>query len=137
MKSIFLLLFSIIIGNGNLNIPKSSADLNLYELTQIEKIIKLAVNENIQLTENNVNLSDYKRQYVPVVTSKGDKEIWINFFCEDWGDNEWKTKIMSVQFGGSCYFNLKVNLTKKVYYNVIVNDDNYLFENNKDNLTKK
>jgi hypothetical protein len=62
----------------------------------------------------------FKRQYVAAVNDKGEKEVWINCFCEIGGDN-WKTSIIFVEDGGNCFFNLKVNLTNENCYDLSVN----------------
>ena len=110
------------------------------ELSEIEKIIEQAVKENNeqqrerlekhnkeypdnQWTETGFELKTkgFKRQYVPVINSDGQKEIWINFFCDDWGSENWKSDIMIVHDGGNCYFNLKVNLETKTYSELSIN----------------
>ncbi len=110
------------------------------ELIEIENIINLAVKENnerqkVNLKKHNekypknkwnetgfeLKLKGKKRQYVPVINEKGEKEIWINFFCNDWESDSWKTDLMIVQDGGNCYFNLKVNLTNKTYSELMIN----------------
>ncbi|TQD34036.1 hypothetical protein [Haloflavibacter putidus] len=62
---------------------------------------------------------DYYRQYVPVIDKNGDKVIWINFLCNY--DESYETEIPLIQDGGNCYFNLKINLTKKTYYELGIN----------------
>jgi hypothetical protein len=56
-----------------------------------------------------------------VINQEGEKEIWINFFCNEWESVGWKTDLMIVLDGGNCYFNLKVNLTNKTYSELIIN----------------
>lgn len=110
------------------------------ELIEIENILKIAVKENnekqkINLIKHNqeypknkwketgfeIKLKGKKRQYVPVINEKGEKEVWINFFCEDWESDNWKKDLMHVLDGGNCYFNLKVNLTNKTYSELGIN----------------
>jgi hypothetical protein len=110
------------------------------ELFEIEKIIDQAVKENNErqlkrLETHNKEYPDnkwtetgfeletkgFKRQYVPVINSDGQKVIWINFFCDDWGSENWKSDIMFVLDGGNCYFNLKVNLETKTYSDLSIN----------------
>ena len=67
-----------------------------------------------------IRLDKYKRQYVPAINSKGEKEIWINCACGERGKS-WKKNIIFVFDGGNCYFNLKVNLTTGKYYDFSVN----------------
>jgi hypothetical protein len=70
-----------------------------------------------------MKLLNYKRQYVCGVDAKGDKIIWVNCFCNDCKEcsSYWKKQLVFVMDGGACYFNLKINLTKKIRYDVMVN----------------
>ncbi|MEO6452959.1 MAG: hypothetical protein ABIN97_02740 [Ginsengibacter sp.] len=63
---------------------------------------------------------DYKKQLIVVTNEKGDKEVWVNCFCETW-DGRWKTRIMLVDDGGNCFFNFKINLTTNKYSDLVVN----------------
>ena len=110
------------------------------ELTEIEQIIEKAVKENneqqqVNLEKHNKEYPDnpwtetgfeistkgFKRQYVAVINNKEQKEIWINFFCDDWGNENWKSELMGVEDGGNCYFNLKVNLETGEYSELYIN----------------
>lgn len=101
-----------------------ATNLTLNELAKIETIIKQATNDYTKSSDDvKIDLSIYKRQYVPIINANGEKEVWVNLFCDDWFSNEWKNKIFIVELGGDCYLNLKVNLDKEFYYNLSVNDD--------------
>ena len=65
-------------------------------------------------------LSNYHFQFIPVFTKKGQKEVWVNALCSNPGIN-WRKEIIIVNDGGNCYFNLKVNLTTRGYYQLYVN----------------
>jgi len=69
-----------------------------------------------------IDLKKYKRQYIAVINSKGEKEVWVNCFCDTWKKN-WRKELIFVLDGGNCYFNLKINLTKGEYYDLMVNGD--------------
>ena len=81
-------------------------ELTQSELIEIENILKNVVKDNnerqkISLKKHNeeypknkwnetgfeLKLKGKKRQYVPVINKKGEKEVWVNFFCSDWGNN--------------------------------------------------
>ena len=64
-------------------------------------------------------LERYKRQLVPVMNQRGEKEVWVNCFCGSW-DN-WQQQLVMVDGGGSCFFNVKMNLTEKKTYDLMVN----------------
>jgi c-di-AMP phosphodiesterase-like protein len=62
----------------------------------------------------------YKMQYVAVLNNKGEKEVWVNGFCDAW-NKKWKEEIIFVFDGGNCYFNMKINLTSKNCFDLSVN----------------
>ena len=68
-----------------------------------------------------IDVEKYKRQYIVVKNSQGEKEIWINCFCSK--RKNWRKELIKVDDGGNCYFNLKINLTKRKYYDLAVNGD--------------
>jgi hypothetical protein len=68
-----------------------------------------------------LKMNNYRTQLIAVTNKKGEKEVWVNSFCEIWDSYKWRTQIISVIDGGSCYFNFKINLTTKKYYNLEVN----------------
>jgi len=68
-----------------------------------------------------LELSKFKRQYVPVINSRGEKEVWLNLFCESWEKQDWRKDILMVHDGGNCYFNLKINLKTEEYYDFFIN----------------
>ena len=115
-------------------------ELTQSELIEIEEILKTVILENnkeqkIELIEHNkkypeyqqtetgyeLELDGYKRQYVPVINEKGEKEVWINFFCDGFGADNWKTEIVQVEDGGNCYYNIKINLETKEHYELGIN----------------
>ena len=69
-----------------------------------------------------IDLTRYKRQYIAVSNSKGEKEVWVNCFCRA-GKRNWKKDLIFVKDGGNCYFNLKINLKTRQYYELMVNGD--------------
>lgn len=90
-------------------------ELSNSELIEIENIIKKAIKENNEIQKSEVKFNGYKRQYVPIINNKGQKEVFVNFFCNDFGANNWKTELVQVEDGGNCYYNLKFNLVTKTY----------------------
>jgi hypothetical protein len=117
------------------------ASLNNVELLQLDSILKVCIEEhnkrqlviydslvaanpqsNLRLINFIIDIKEYKRQYVPVINSKGDKEVWINSFCDDWG-KDWRSEILIVEDGGNCYFNLIINLSDLSYRVFIVNGE--------------
>jgi hypothetical protein len=64
---------------------------------------------------------NYRKQVIVVANKNGEKEVWLNCFCKSRGSDKWKTEIISVDDGGKCYFNLKINLTTQKFYELVVN----------------
>ena len=97
-----------------------------------ESILKHRVNEYNQTLKKEISsqdwkyrlidLSNYKRQYVPTINEKGEQEIWINFFCDDIIEN-WESNLVHVMDGGNCYFNLTINLVTKKVVSFYVNGE--------------
>ncbi len=77
---------------------------------------------NLDIKNFIIDIERYNRQYIPVINDKGEKEVWINCFCNSWGKN-WRKEKIIVKDGGNCYFNLKINLHTKNYYDFMVNGD--------------
>jgi hypothetical protein len=115
-------------GNWPFDNSCKPATLNYNEIYQLDSLLKLCAleyNETLKsdLRENysiDFNKYKYKRQYVAVLNSQGEKEVWINGFCNTWG-NRWKNEVLHVNDGGNCYFNLKINLTTKICFELAVN----------------
>lgn len=66
---------------------------------------------------------NYRKQIIAVTNQKGEKEVWVNCFCHTWDNNNWKKDILLVHDGGNCYFNFKVNLATKKFYDLGVNGE--------------
>ena len=91
------------------------------ELELAENIFQQCVREN-QSNEEKQPLRDlkvYKRQYIPFIDLVGNRKIWVNCLCHD--DYYWKTEIFKVADGGSCYFNVIINLSTKNYSDLQIN----------------
>jgi hypothetical protein len=105
----------------------SPTNISEIEIKQTIEILEKAVKDNNQKLALNsrfsIGLDEYKKQLVPVMNEKGEKEVWVNMFCsgfdtENWN---WKIEIVDVDDGGNCYWNVKVNLTTGEYYELSIN----------------
>lgn len=115
------------------------SDLSQSELIEAEKILKQAVKKNNEIQKQNLkihnekypenkwtetgyelDLKKFQRQYWPVINEKGEKVVWINFFCSD-NEPISTDNIVMVMDGGNCYFNIKINLTNKTYSELSIN----------------
>jgi hypothetical protein len=118
----------------------NATSLSTTEIMKIEKMLQTAISEynveqrnkfdsmikkhpDYELKQHNFisELKRYKRQYFPIVNEKGEKEVWVNCFCSTWGSEKWKSEIIHVKDGGNCFFNVKINLTKQILYELSVN----------------
>ncbi len=95
---------------------------NAYQKKEMERIVKTQQKIKMSLHDYIIDIKNYKRQYVVVINKIGEKEVWINCFCDKAKEN-WKSEIVSVRDGGKCYFNLKVNLSTKQYFEFYVNGE--------------
>ena len=101
------------------------------EYNKIEKDSSIAITKRLKRKMRNTNFIwkgdyietpvNYYKQLIPVINSKGEKEVWVNCFCDKEEKAYWKKSIVLVTDGGSCYFNLKINLTKNLAYDLMVN----------------
>ena len=97
-----------------------NSKLNKTELTLVESILSHCIADYNKEHNSSINLSEYKRQYVVVINKLGEKEIWINCLCHT-NNLKWRKEIITTGDGGSCYFNLRINLSKRTCYQFIVN----------------
>ncbi|WP_299765279.1 hypothetical protein [uncultured Dokdonia sp.] len=59
-------------------------------------------------------LENYFRQYIPYIDKNGDRIVYINAAC--YKSEHWKTNLIIARDGGDCYWQLKINLDKKIMY---------------------
>lgn len=123
--------------SNSVGFPDSTAlNLSKKEIDTLEHLIKRCISDyNSELKRrferegqnmDNLHLyliedfSNYKRQYVPSINEDGEKEVWVNSFCsaDGW---DWRNKILGVDDGGNCYFDLTVNLSTGDCYDIQVN----------------
>jgi hypothetical protein len=99
------------------------------DILEVERLFNEAVaeyNSKLKSGDNKLYFSidfmkyKYRRQYVCVTSKDRQKEVYINCFCETMGV-DWKNKLIQVEDGGNCFFNLKINLNTKRYFDIFVN----------------
>jgi len=101
------------------------------EYNRIEKDSAISITKRLRKKKHDPNFtwkgdfiktpSKYYKQLMPIINSKGEKEVWVNCFCNTGENSDWKKSIVLMEDGGSCYFKLKINLTKGIVYNFMVN----------------
>ncbi len=107
-----------------------AANLNKAEINKIEKLFLASIaDHNLKLSGSaksyfsiDLKKRKYSRQYICALNKVGQKEVYINCFCELLGtDSNWKRSLVIVDDGGNCFFNLKLNLDANSYYDFFVN----------------
>jgi hypothetical protein len=111
------------------NLGYKKGQLTQKDLGMVDSLVRVCVTQyNQQLNlpgedkeyEIDLNKHSYKWQIVAITNSSGEKEVWVNCFCDEW-NKSWKTNILVVHDGGPCYFNLMINLTTQTFYDLMVN----------------
>ena len=106
----------------------TSLRLRIEDLHIIDSLLGYSIigYNNLQNTTKKISeyidLKKYRRQYVPFIDSYGKKKVYINCFCiSEWDINYWKKELVQVEDGGSCFFNLLIDLTNFRYENLSIN----------------
>ncbi len=97
--------------------------LSKAEIDQIEDLLHKAINDYNKDKKHYAKimpLSKYKIQFVPVINNKGEKEVWVNCFC-DADSSRWRKELIIVEDGGNCYFQVKINLKTMKWYSMGIN----------------
>ncbi len=71
-----------------------------------------------------IDLDEYRFYYVPMMTEKNEKLIFVFAYCSD-RSREWLelSDLFDIRDGGNCYFRLVINLTNKTEGWVIANGE--------------
>ena len=102
-------------------------ELMVNDLEHINNILQQAVenyNRNIKsLWEKEIDLKNYKRQYIGIINKGGEKEVFVNCFYSRHIEDApyWKNKLVFVCDGGNNFFDVKINLAKTIYYDFQTN----------------
>ena len=108
-----------------------TTELTKADLKLIDDLLNEAVNDFNETQEKRqkdgdtfgsfIDLKKYKRQYIPQENKNGTREVWVNCFCRSHDDKKWQNELVMVRDGGNCFFNLKIDLTNKKYFEFSVN----------------
>jgi hypothetical protein len=116
------------VGFGLFDSLHMPTELSVKELSTLDSLLKVFIDDSEGVLSKDkvghpkIDLSkhNYKKQYVPAITSNGQKKVWVNFLCST-SLFDWRHKIILVDDGGDCYFNVLINLSDKSYSYFIVN----------------
>lgn len=107
---------------------------NSSDFNEIDSILQVAIVKReflpLQITSLN-ELKERYRQYVCYFDEDGNKIVYINSFCEiptiyENGKEKqmnWHREMVDVADGGSCYWNMKINMTLRTYDDLIINGE--------------
>jgi hypothetical protein len=91
--------------------------LTIEQIDSAEDLIDSAYIAYIKDADKHIHLlqplTAYRRQYVALIDDQGDREIWINFFCTAF-NHDWRHSAMVVDDGGGCFFQIRINWTKRI-----------------------
>lgn len=68
-----------------------------------------------------LDLSNYRRQYIPYYNELGEKVVHIYCDCLSCPYENWKYEVLAINDGGNCHFDVILNLTKGTCKRVSVN----------------
>ena len=66
-------------------------------------------------------LENYKIQFFGGI-NEGERILWANYFCDD-ANIDWEKEIVSVDDGGNCFFNVKINLETREIFDFYINGE--------------
>ncbi len=96
-------------------------ELSKAELSQLDSLLIVAINQVNNERSLNINIEKYYRQYVPVMTTEKQKIVFVNCHCQLTSDEWFKFLQTDVRDGGECYFMLKINLSELKSYGMLIN----------------
>ncbi len=97
------------------------ADYNTEAKRDFQEDTKNNPTIEFKLYRYTIELEKYGRQYIPVISDKNEKIVYINFFCDPNEYNFRDKRLIIVMDGGNCYFQLKINLKQKKIFGLMVN----------------
>jgi hypothetical protein len=90
-----------------------AGSLNAMEVDSLEPIVDSAygayTRDSTAYLHNLRKLKGYWRQYIALINYNGEKIVWVNFFCAD-VNGDWKHRVIIVDDGGNCFFQLFINV---------------------------
>jgi hypothetical protein len=98
--------------------------LSIVELDQVNNIINRCIQENQQkkgdatIFGNHIGNHIFYKQVIPFKNDDGEKIIYVNAFCESFANEDWMVNYKHISGGGTCHFNVYINLSKEEYYDL-------------------
>jgi len=87
------------------------------DIQRIDSLLLTGIRIHNKTADSNKVYSDYirpekyKRQYVPYTGANGEKKVFVNCFCNGIDRlDDWKERLVEIEDGGYCFFNITINL---------------------------
>lgn len=98
----------------------SLADVLAAEQCLREQMKAVDTNQGQSIPHVYQKLGIYMRQYVGYVDIRGETIVWVNAYCDNTPPH---SGIRFVHDGGDCFWEVKVNLTRKKIYDLSINGE--------------
>lgn len=99
-------------------------DAKPYDLTEPDLLDVIRIFERCNTGNGYLKISNYRTQCIAVINKNGEKEVWMNCFCKRVEDLiDLRNQVVDVADGGSCFMQMKVNLTSGRCYDVRFNGE--------------
>ena len=95
-------------------------DLNKEDLITIDSLLAKCIAENNGIGRKK---DEYFKQCTAIINSRNEKEVRIYCLCKKhfFKKEEYQYQIIRVNDGGDCFFSVKMNLTRRKYYDLHIN----------------
>ena len=91
-------------------------DYNTEKEGRLKEFLEIDPKNKNDIKNLTIDLTRYKRQYVAILNSKGEKHVFVSCFCKTWDSNWKKDFLLFEKQEGNCVFSVKINLTTEQYY---------------------
>jgi len=104
------------------------ATLTNHDIQLIEQLLANGIQLHNKNTDSSkvyssyIRSEKYKCQYVPYTGVKGEKKVFINCFCKGVDNfDDWREKLVEIDDGGICFFNVTINLSTQTCGPLLIN----------------
>jgi hypothetical protein len=115
--------YAVLPGDSSMNWLFHKAKSSTLSKAEVATVNELLIS---CMTEHKLEIMNpelYHFQYMAMINEHGEKEVWVNAFCELFFQIDWKKNIVMVDDGGNCYFNFRINLKTGKYAHFGVNGE--------------
>jgi hypothetical protein len=96
-----------------------SYDLNTAEVYQVDQILNRCISQHLSMKS-----AEYFKQCIAVKNSENEIIVWVNCLCKrTQSSKNYLYNIIYVNDGGDSFFSVKINLTKRDYFDLFVNGE--------------